>query len=539
MLAWLKILCFFSIVSFSGRILEDFSSSSRFSENSTAVWNLSKKIIHLPFKVTEPSRTQNPKFFQKRGIVPVSGTFSIGTGKDGTFDTSTYCNFDINNCANPSLISLDTSKTYEFTDFTIEENFTVTGYGAEPLIIRIQGNAIIAGSLDISGKNGENISNNIDVTPLGGESCCGGGKGGDGGSNLTQAKDGGSPVENGMGKAGGTGENGGGGGGGGANSDGANIGKAVAPASYGAKGTEYWVNSVENLLAGSGGGGGGAHTTGLINENGSGGGGGGGGGALYMTVGGNLTVTSTGSIYSNGGNGGGTQSTSILAGGGGGGSGGSIVLFVGGTFYNCNKIIATFGNGGTTLNNERNGGKGANGGIRIVDGSDWANKVGCGGNEVENPLSTYNDFGRVVYSNGSDYFIESNSIDTGNSAPTAFNVELVSNTPDNTSITVQLKGSSDNFQTDETNWVTTQNFNLLDGKRYVKFKLVLSSNNQAVSPVVESITIIFTEKTQSVFNFTFASCASVKYRVENSPFLFVLLLFFIFLVARMRIFFKP
>lgn len=275
--------------------------------------------------------------------------------------------------------------SYDCRSLTISSNARFTG--TVPVVIRVQGNATISGTLSVDGFPG-NIGNQTSPTVVvtaGGDAGPGGFDGGifdsanfpyavSGDQNVTGAGAGGDVATS------AASELAGGGGGAGGNfgdntvatngNNGTSVGVGSFPGNGGATTPEEIASDEDGfettLIGGAGGGAGG-----MGDENASsilhyGGSGGGGGGVLHLIVGGNITVT--GIITANGGRGG---HATNLGGAGGGGAGGVIWLQTGGHIINNGTIRALGGAGGTVTSGlgaaGGNGGNGGDGRIRLDD----------------------------------------------------------------------------------------------------------------------------------------------------------------------------
>ncbi len=462
-------------------VTEDFTSLEHRASSSTAVWNLAENRAHLPYFADAKGQGAN-------------SSIDIGTGKDGAFESSTYSNFDPS--ASSTLVTLDTSRVYEFTTFNLGAGVTLKGSGSAPLRIRVQGDASILGTIDLRGQAGSNLDGDTSQAPAGGAAGPGGGTGGNGGSTASGTAGTSADSGNlGSGK-GGSNNLGTGAGGGGAGHD--TGGAAGAGVGAGAAGGNYGDIMLSTLLGGSGGGGGGA------SSNSSGAGAGGGGGALSLEVGGDLHIFAAGQGRADGGAGGGPANGALQGGGGGGGSGGGLLFLSGGIFQNDGSILALGGSGGAvTLGGA--GGNGQAGRTRIVNSVDNF----YAGN-VENPVPNMADFGRVVFDTSATFLIESTSYDTQNSAPTYTSAVTTGTVPGSTTAALEIAGSSDNFVLDTTGFVPAATPSLLDGKRYFKFRLSLTSVAAGSSPDIRSVVVDFTPKEQGKFSFGFAGCARVS-----------------------------
>lgn len=330
------------------RLNVDFSSKK---DSATCDWNTTRGLIRAP-------QTSNGQ------------ALDYGDGSDGA-------------CVFSGTV---TAGEYECTSLTV--NGTARFTGTNPVIIRVQGDVTINGTLSVDGFAGQNGDESFSPTAqtlAGGVAGPGGFAGGRfdaaifppsfaGDDNATGAGDmGGDPVGN-------PGNFGGGGGGAGGNwgdsalatagANGTQTGAAVA--GTGGPTSAREVASAENtfetlspLIGGAGGGAGayGDDNTTIWHEPGTGGGG---GGVLYLVVGGNLTINGT--LTANGGKGGDALD---LGGAGGGGAGGTIWLQSGGNITNNGTIRALGGDGGTVTSSLAasggNGGDGGVGRIRIDD----------------------------------------------------------------------------------------------------------------------------------------------------------------------------
>ena len=272
-------------------------------------------------------------------LAPVAlaqNSFSSGsTGADGAFAPTTT-----------QTIVVPDSGVFNFTTVNIPAGVTITFNRAtnnKPLTILASGDVVIAGTINLDGKQGTINS----TAGLGGP---GGGTGGTGGYGFDQSHSG-TPGDGSGAGGGGIGSSAittpGGGGGGGFGLAGATGG---AGATAGQPGPKVGTVTILPLTGGSGGGGGAAANGGR-----GGGGGGGGGGILIASSG---TITINGAIQARGGAGNSGHA------GGGGGSGGAIRLIantINGTTGNLN--VSGGGGGGATVS--FSGGVGGQGYIRI------------------------------------------------------------------------------------------------------------------------------------------------------------------------------
>jgi hypothetical protein len=329
---------------------------------------------------------------------------------------------------------------FQYTSFHLPANVVVTALGDSPLEIRVQGEAVIEGTISVSGGDGEDA---LDIAggskPLGGEGVGGGAHGGNGGPGGTEA---GLP-----GQGTGGGQSGlsvdvvtfvGPGGGGGFGADGMDGEDFTANnANSGLGGSLYGTPDLLNIEGGSGGGGGGprdntpndptASGDGIINAvDNPGAGGGAGGGALVLRVGGAITVA--GRIIANGGDGG----MGDFSGGGGGGSGGAILLETSDAIVMENGVLSARGGVGNICTDTNQlkwclGGLGSGGrivlrtGIPVTDGlvmnpdpvPTWGPPVG----PIDGGTGTDGDFAPLVdtelNTSGGPFFYTSVSIPEG------------------------------------------------------------------------------------------------------------------------------
>jgi hypothetical protein len=274
---------------------------------------------------------------------------------------------------------------------------------------------------------------------------------------------------------------------------------------------------------------------------GSGAGGGGGGGVIEITAGGNIHLGATGQVLATGGDGGDLAGGGVKSGGGGGGAGGAIVLIAGGTLVDDGVINADGGQGGGTTAPAVDG-NGAQGRTRFVNsGIAWT------GTGTESPLpnmpgSVANSFGQTWHSKSS-YWILSKSFDTENSSPVYTGITKTESKPTGSTITYQLAGSSDDFQSDTTGFVDSSQISQLNGKRYFKVKILMSSDptDRTHFPEVSALSINFDPHFQNEFLFkSLAGCAAIHHSDKDSdqrsgPIATLLFLFTLYLVTRIPI----
>lgn len=268
------------------------------------------------------------------GLYPINShaaTFNSGsTGADGAFAP-----------AADTVLTLPPNGVFNFTTVNIPAGVTVTfnrNAANTPVTFLATGDVAIAGTIDISGQNGEDGNSGNVPAGAGGKGGPGGFDGGWGGipaSAGIAAKDAGT----GLGPGGGSPGNGVqfNGTGGGFDTDG-----------YGAHnnnpgGVKYGSAALLPLIGGSGGGGGSYGSY----FNYYGGGGGGGSGAIFIASSGTINIT--GNIKANGGKGGNGYYYvyGYGSGSGGGGAGGGIRLIANKIIVNNGSLTAYRGNGGT------------------------------------------------------------------------------------------------------------------------------------------------------------------------------------------------
>lgn len=230
-----------------------------------------------------------------------------------------------------------------FTTFSVPAGVTlmfIRNAGSTPVVILAQGDVTIAGTVDVSGENG-NASGTAGAG-RGGRGGPGGFRGGNGEVVVT-SPGGGSGL--GPGGAAGCCSGGSNSGAGGA---GFGTGGGQGGSAGGLGGAPYGTIGLVPFVGGSGGGGGSAFGSG-------GGGGGGGGGAILIASSAKITVASTGSILAKGGIG--------AREAGGGGSGGAIRMVSNNMIHSG--ALNTSGGAGAATSSSYNGGAGGNGRVRL------------------------------------------------------------------------------------------------------------------------------------------------------------------------------
>lgn len=180
---------------------------------------------------------------------------------------------------------------------------------------------------------------------------------------------------------------------------------------------------------------------------------------------------------------------------------------------NDGSIRATGGAGGSaTATAGGDGGVGRQGFLRIVNAQD----NGYVGGDEDPPPFTPN-FGQVRFDISGSTVLLSKSYDIRNTAPTYTSTALSGTFPAATTTTLEWAGSSDNFVSDNTGFVTTSNLAALAGKRYVKFRATLSTTSVSQSPDIRAITLDYTPRKQVTFTFGLAGCARVGSGAGANP----------------------
>lgn len=454
---------------------EDFSTFRADTSSTTAVWNVARREIHVPFAID---------LIEDDGIFTEAQLINIGSGVDGPFDATTLSRFDVNQGSIPNEVLLRGGFNYEFSTFELPYGYTLKCTGTSALILRVQGDLDIQGTINVNGTSGSGASAGVGV--------CGGGNGGNGGAANTNGGSGSSPVSGGAGGGGGQP----GGSGGGAGHDGGGATGAAGGGSAGSGGISYDDGLISGLYGGAGGGGG-AGAPGA-----AGGGGGAGGGVVFISAGGDIRVGSPGAILAKGGDG--VNVTS--AGDGAPGSGGAIVLFAGGRFTTDGNILAGEGSvsGGS-------GGTAATGRVRYVGRNPFDLPGG-----TMSPTPNLTKFGISGYSIANSYRVESLPYDLNFTYPMLSDF-LVQKFEEMGTLELQIAGSRDNFVDDVGDFLNSRlELSRLEGKRYFKFGATLKSYTPDDSPRIRSLTLNGNEGFQSLFYFRSAACAAV-HRPSDEP----------------------
>jgi hypothetical protein len=461
-------------------LTESFDSRANFG-SSTALWNQAQG------KITPTIILKN----WNDGSGAQTGTINMGDGSHGAFNSTTWSQFgsvDSNN----KIIYLNTNlyPIFNFTSFTLDANWTIQPVGSNPLIIYVLGNMVVSGIIDCSGVAGTSSTGTSPATTtagVGGAGRCGGGQGGNGAaiySSGTSIGTAGTPTT-GLMTGGGGGyvtaaiAGAGGGGGGAWTSQTAPVAAATEAGNPvqgdpGAVGANFqdkgWAH-----FTGSGGGGGGS---GSNNE--AGGGGGGGGGIIVIHVAGNLNVSANAVIKARGGNGGSSPST---GGEGGGGGGGSIQVWVGGTLsledaFNVVQIDARAGTGSASSG----GGNGGDG----WPGRNWISAMNFPvlSGATYQPVLEINFEGTVEYSTTGTQVAITSGIDTSSTTASFSSAQFL---PASASATVEVAGSRDNFQSDDSGYMSLSNISRLNNKRFLRYRISITNSSATTPTVVDSI----------------------------------------------------
>lgn len=271
----------------------------------------------------------------------------VGDGSTGACTNSTIQNGGTLNCT-----TLNISGTVTFTD------------NSPALIIKVQGDVSINGTIILDGKNGTALAA-AGAQP---GAAAGPGAGQGGGRDAFDIPQAGSDASSSSGQPGGSGTCGGGGGGAGFITDGTN-GVLCVDGLSGIKGikvdpSEFDFSSPSIFRGGFGGGAGGEAGADI-------GSGGGGGGGIHIMAGGKVLIN--GSISSKGGNGG-----TPVANGGGGGAGSGGVIWIESLDQITNNALFDL-RGGTGGNSPGgNGGAGSSGVYKLTDADNIIEGIGTG-----------------------------------------------------------------------------------------------------------------------------------------------------------------
>ncbi|MBC7741177.1 MAG: hypothetical protein H7061_03205 [Bdellovibrionaceae bacterium] len=473
-----------SSATFAGTFTEEFTSTT-FKDTATAVWNTASGKVHPTLRINNYQLVPAGAF--------ASADFDVGDGSHGVFDSSTYANFGT---VVGSTITIDAAifPALKLTQFNLAPGFVLTSVNG-PLVIYSLSTILIDGTIQCSGTTGGNAAG------AGGGAAglgrCGGQNGGVGG-NGTQSGTKGIPLAGAV-----TGGGGGnyvgaapGAGGGGGGSYAGNPGQAgqnSAPNTLGAGGTTLADHSFTILTGGPGGGGGSGSNT----EGGAGGGGG--GGTIIIHAVGDVTVSVTGLILAKGGNGG----AAVSGGGGGGGGGGSVQIFTPGQFalVPAGFPIDVSGGAGSVPSLAAAGDGGAGSYGRTWDVSNTFSGVGS-----ESNASSLNAVGVVQYTTAARNVI-SKSYDTQSTEST---FQSINSVPITSEVVFEVAGSNDNFAVDDTGFLPTTQINLLNAKRFVKFRMTLTNTNATTPMQIDQVQINYQSPTPAdKENFNFKGCGLI------------------------------
>ncbi len=508
----------------AAEVRENFTTLDQFA-GGTAVWNQALGVVHSKLRVLNYT-----------GAAPPPVEVDVGDGSDGAFIQSRYSRFSQNGDLTGNIIRLNTLVHPELnvTNFILEDGWFLEPFGNNPLVIRSLSDVIVRGEIWCHGHPGQ-----VPVGAVGGiagESRCGGARGGDGGGTGIDGSDGGNSTAPVTGGRGGTANGGGagmGGGGGGswnltslAGHGPGSTGVAASPGVRGSSNSDPEFDILGSGAGGAGGGGGGSGSTG------PGGGGGGGGGVVIIHTVRDFELGSSGNpligfIYASGGDG--ADSTGN-GGGGAGGGGGSVQVFAGGTI----RMYSNSGPGGGQALGGRNPAPNvaAAGGI----GRNWYTSVAYSGVGFYDPSEEAPVLpGDNVKFAVAPQFVESGSYDLLN---TLAEVTAVTTSPASGDFSLEWRGSSDDFSSDDTGWSTS--LAVLNSKRFVKFRFTVTTSVATVPVFLESIIITYAPGTRQEFEFkSAAGCARVGSGGSSPWNLAFLILPLILLVAGRRLKWKP
>lgn len=493
---------------------ENFASRTQF-ESGTAIWNQELGKIHPSLEVIN--------YHGATAVAPKP--FDVGDGSHGAFEPSTYAQFsqggDVS--GNKIRLNLSTYPILKVTKFYLATGWSIEPIGSAPLIIYSLTTVRVEGDIHCEGDPGTDA---VGATPgTGGGTRCGGAIGGNGGAvggNGTSGGDISVSVTGGQAGqfAGGAASVGGGGGGSWNTTSPAGAGPDPGTTGAGgAAGLSVTDPEFTHLTGGAGGGGGGGTTT-----EAGGGGGGGGGVVIIHAVGdvnvGTSPVSATGFIYANGGKGG---DSNVGGGPGGGGGGGAIKIFSGGT-------VNIYNNDGGGASRADQGAGGVNavpsGGAVGGPGRSWVASVDYHGPgfyspSEETPVIANNNTVDFV-STAQEIILKSQDLDSTRNTIDSFTFSPVSS-----DFSVQYRGSSDDFASDDTGWMTSASD--VANKRYVKIKLLITSSTPATPTMMDAITWTYTKSEKKEFDLKSSGCGLVDSQKTKPPsggllFLFIALL---------------
>ena len=484
------LLLFFS-QSFAKTLTEDFSTRT-YLASSTLVWNQALGELHPTAEV------QN---IQVNFVAQANQSLDLGDGSHGAFNLATAANFATSVDSGLQIIYFNNTAypILKVTTFDLPAGWTLVPVGNGPLKIFAMGDVNINGTIDCSGGNGTAA---VGASPgIGGSARCGGGAGGNGGSVGGNGANGSSPNGGITAGGGGTfgGANGAGGGGGGSFSDSSGA-LAAGGNGSGVGGTGGNFSGADQLFlietggAGGGGGSGGAAVAGS--------GGGAGGGFIEIHSGRDITIGLAGKVLANGGNGG---SGAAGVGPGGAGGGGSIKVWaVGNVTVNNNvdtyALMADTGTAGTV--------GGVSGGTAQF-GRTWidlGNFLFPGGaTYYPNESAQLTSIGNVRFATAAEQLI-TGIYDVRSTMPVATSFDTA---PTSADWTLEVAGSNDSFVSDDTGWQPVASISVLDGKRFVRFRLTLTNSNAITPTRATSMSYIFAANLQDQFPLKSAGCGTL------------------------------
>lgn len=493
----------------AAEVLETFATLDDFASGE-AVWNQALGKVHPSLQVVN----------YKAGATPLD--YSVGDGSHGSFDTSTYAQFSVNGDISGNKIRFDLSRypILKVTSFQLAAGWVLEPVGDAPLIIYSLSDVRIEGEIWCHGSDGGNA---VGATAgSGGSGRCGGKNGGNGGSVSGHGSNG---TDSTGGVTGGIGGRftgglavGGGGGGSWNRSTLAGDGPNAQPADGGQAGISV---SDPEFLTITGGGAGGAGGSGTAAAAGAGGGAG--GGTVIIHAVGNVSIGTsptsvTGFIYANGGKGG---DSNVAGGPGGGGGGGSVQIFSGDTvhMYNQDGVGASQALQGDDGTNSAAAGGGFGG-----PGRSWVASV----DYQNHGAGTYNpteEFPVVPNNNTTAFTSTTQSVITKSIdlASTLATIDSVTVSPTSSDFQVQLRGSIDDFQSDDTGW--TSDYALVANKRFVKMKFSITTSTPAAPTMLDQVSVQFTRGERKEFDLKSTGCGFISSPKPPSTGWFVFLLF--------------
>ena len=428
--------------------------------------------------------------------------FSVGDGHHGSFNNTTYLNFDNGTYANDQVIHINTDDypDLQFTDFTLDAGWTIRPVGMKALVIRSLSTIVVSsgGVINCDGDAGTAMSATLATAASGGAAHCGGLQGGAGGATSSSARSGGAPAAYPAlaGQPGASASVGGGGGAGLSNSTNtADGGNNSAGAQVSTAGSPWSDNQFLYNVGGGGGAGG------TIGSTSNGAGGGAGGGSIYLYAVGNITVA--GSVHANGGAGG-SGAGSADGGAGGAGAGGGVLVFSAGNLVITGAILATGGAAGTSGagGTSSAGGKGADGRTWVTD-NDGA-PSGSGGTLTPGSLLLITG---TIDSQTGTFETVSKLIDLDVSRA-SFTSAVANGSVGGGSLTLDLAVSDFPFNASDADWQSNSSLSALAGHRYLRYRLRLISPSATSPASASSVVIQYSAQDQQKFDF--ASCQLVK-----------------------------